>query len=173
MDKISNKTIFRHAIYSFIFVSAAGTLLHFLYDWSGQNDLIGFISSVNESTWEHMKLMFIPMLSYAIFLWLRFRKTIPSVFPAFAVAALVAVFLIPVFYYTYRETLGFDVTFLNISIFYLSTLIGCICFCLIAENRDFSRINFILFLIHVSLLVLFVYFTYSPPELGIFIAPIY
>lgn len=171
-NKINNKILFRHAIYSFIFVSALGTLLHFVYDWSGQNDLVGFVSAVNESTWEHMKLMFIPMLMYALFVWLRFHKTIPSAFPAFATAALIALFLIPVFFYTYSGILGFNVNFINLTIFYLSTLIGSACFYLIATRYDYSQLNLILFLIHVALLIMFIFFTYNPPALGIFVSPI-
>ena len=37
-----------------IFVLAAGNLLHFVYDWSGQRPVVGALASVNESTWEHM-----------------------------------------------------------------------------------------------------------------------
>ena len=40
-------------------VSLLGTLLHFTYRWSGRNPLI---APVNESVWEHMKLLFFPML---------------------------------------------------------------------------------------------------------------
>ena len=39
-------------------VSILGTLLHFTYRWSGRNPLIGLIAPVNESVWEHMKLLF-------------------------------------------------------------------------------------------------------------------
>jgi Family of unknown function (DUF6512) len=35
----------------------AGTLQHFVYGWSGQNALVGLVSPVNESVWEHTKLL--------------------------------------------------------------------------------------------------------------------
>jgi hypothetical protein len=38
--------------------SLGGTILHFLYDWSGKSRLVAVFSGVNESTWEHMKLLF-------------------------------------------------------------------------------------------------------------------
>ena len=44
-----------------IFVTAMGTLGHFFYQWSGNNRYVGFLFPVNESTWEHMKLLFVPM----------------------------------------------------------------------------------------------------------------
>ena len=47
-------------------VSILGTLLHFTYRWSGRNPLIGLIAPVNESVWEHMKLLFFPMLLFGL-----------------------------------------------------------------------------------------------------------
>ena len=43
-----------------LFVSIAGTLAHFVYEWSNNNYILGFFFPVNESTWEHMKLFFFP-----------------------------------------------------------------------------------------------------------------
>ena len=42
-------------IAEFIFIAIVGTLLHFVYDWSGQNPAVGIIAPVSESTWEHLK----------------------------------------------------------------------------------------------------------------------
>ena len=52
----------RFHIISFLLVSILGTLLHFTYEWSGENTFVGFFSAVNESTWDHLKLIFFPML---------------------------------------------------------------------------------------------------------------
>ena len=41
-------------IAEFIFIAIVGTLLHFVYDWSGQNPAVGIIAPVSESTWEHL-----------------------------------------------------------------------------------------------------------------------
>ena len=38
-----------------------GSLLHFVYGWSGSNVFAAGFSAVNESTWEHMKLLFFPV----------------------------------------------------------------------------------------------------------------
>ena len=37
-------------IAEFIFIAIVGTLLHFVYDWSGQNPAVGIIAPVSEST---------------------------------------------------------------------------------------------------------------------------
>ncbi len=61
----SNK-ILKYQIFSAIFAIILGTLLHFAYEWSGNNAFVGSFSSINESTWEHLKLAFFPMLITAI-----------------------------------------------------------------------------------------------------------
>ena len=52
--------------FGFALTSVGGTLLHFLYEWTGESKIAALFSGVNESTWEHMKLLFWPMLLYAI-----------------------------------------------------------------------------------------------------------
>ena len=166
------KSLARFQITGFIFTAIAGTVLHFLFGWTNGSILTAPFSAVNESTWEHMKLMFIPMFIFALYLLFRFRKSRPSVFPAYAVAALVAVFLIPVFFYTYTGVLGFNVNFLNLTIFYVCAAIGSTCFYRLAVRTDLSDLNIVLLLIHLTLLLAFIFFTYNPPFLGIFISPV-
>ena len=47
-------------------VLAAGNLLHFIYDWTGQSPIAAPLAAVNESTWEHMKLLFFPALLFTM-----------------------------------------------------------------------------------------------------------
>ena len=56
---------------STFFVLITGTLSHFIYEWSGNNFIVGFFFPVNESTWEHMKLVFFPMFLFSIFMFKR------------------------------------------------------------------------------------------------------
>lgn len=45
-----------------IFSLAVGALSHFFYEWSGGSTAAGIFFPVNESVWEHMKLVFFPFL---------------------------------------------------------------------------------------------------------------
>ena len=54
-------------IWGFLFMSVIGTLLHFVYEWSGNNSIVRLFAPWNESTWEHMKLLFFPMLVLVLF----------------------------------------------------------------------------------------------------------
>lgn len=170
---MNKRILFRTAVYSFVFVSASGSLLHFVYDWSGQNRLAGYFSAVNESTWEHMKLMFFPVFIFALYLLFRYRKSGPSVFPAYAISALLSIFLIPVLYYTYTGVLGRNIDLLNILIFYISAACGSTVFYCTACKYDLSRYTFPLIIIHIILLIIFILFTYTAPELAIFDSPVW
>ena len=65
-------------IVGFLFVSVAGTLLHFLFDWTGESVVAGLFSAVNESIWEHMKLIYVPMIIFAGLEWKFAGKDIPG-----------------------------------------------------------------------------------------------
>ena len=45
---------------------ALGNLLHFVYEWSGDSPLTAPIAAVNESTWEHMKLLAVPWVLFSL-----------------------------------------------------------------------------------------------------------
>ena len=47
-------------------VLIAGNLLHFAYGWSGGSPAAAMIAAVNESTWEHMKLLAMPWLLWTL-----------------------------------------------------------------------------------------------------------
>lgn len=65
-----------------VFTIITGTLLHFVYEWSGESLFVGIFSPINESVWEHLKLLFFPMsvwilIGYFIF-GKKFKTYIPS-----------------------------------------------------------------------------------------------
>ena len=67
--------------FRFFFISILGVLLHFTYEWSNDNPAVGLFSAVNESTWEHLKLIFFPMLLLTTmeFLWAHIKdKPLPE-----------------------------------------------------------------------------------------------
>ena len=59
-------SIKRWQIIGLLVTSIVGTLLHFLYEWFGEAAWIAPFSGVNESTWEHMKLLFWSMFLFSI-----------------------------------------------------------------------------------------------------------
>ena len=74
---ISMKELKRYTIIGIIFVLITGSFAHFVYGWSNQNHIAGLFTPINESIWEHMKLLFFPMLIYSFFMTYKFVQEYP------------------------------------------------------------------------------------------------
>lgn len=104
----------------FLFTSVLGTALHFLFEWAGGSISAALVSAVNESIWEHMKLVYVPMLLFAWIEYFVFGKTKRSFWCIKLVGILTALLLIPVIYYSYTGILGINASWFNIAIFFLA-----------------------------------------------------
>ena len=65
-DRNRKNLILRYELFGMLFVSILGGLLHFTFELSGFNPIVGTFSAVNESVWEHLKLGFWPILLLTI-----------------------------------------------------------------------------------------------------------
>ena len=156
----------------FAVTSLCGTLLHFLYDWLGEAVWIASFSGVNESTWEHMKLLFWPMFIYAIIESFFFRDQ-EEFWCVKLKGILLGLALIPIMFYTYNGVIGKSPDWLNISIFFISAAAAYI-----YETRKFNEgteickkpKRAIAALCFIA--VLFIVFTFKTPEIGIFRDPL-
>ena len=108
----------------FVFTAVVGTLLHFLFDWSGENVVAALFSAVNESIWEHLKLLFYPMLLFAVVEYVAWGKGEPSFWWVKLIGFLLGFSLIVGVYYTYTGALGISSSLVNIMIFQLAVLAG-------------------------------------------------
>ena len=104
----------------FIFTGILGTLLHFLFDWTGGRAIIALFSAVNESIWEHMKLLYYPMLAFAFWEYSKWGKKTPGFWCIKLVGMFTGLALIPVLYYTYTGILGLSADWFNITIFFVA-----------------------------------------------------
>lgn len=104
----------------FIFTGVIGTLLHFLFDWTGGNAVVALFSAVNESIWEHMKLLYYPMLIFTFVEYSRWGKKMPQFWCVKLTGLLTGLALIPTVYYTYTGTFGVSADWFNIAIFFFA-----------------------------------------------------
>ena len=169
MDK---KILKNYQIFSVIFTFILGTLLHFLYNLSGENKLVASFSTVNESTWEHLKLFFFPMLMTIIIGYFYIGKNTPNFVCSKTIGIIISLITTVVFFYTYSGILGTNVALIDISSFFIITILG--------ELIAYKLMNFIFFkcnfkksiIILIILLICFIIFTYFPPHIGLFKDPV-
>ena len=156
----------------FAVTSFLGTLLHFLYDWLGKAVWIAPFSGINESTWEHMKLLFWPMLIFAAVQSFFFRKS-TDFWCVKLRGILLGLALIPILFYTYNGAIAKSPDWLNIAIFFVSAAVAYL-----FETRKFNNAKApcknpkLAIALICIIAVLFVVFTFKAPEIGIFRDPL-
>lgn len=162
----------RYTAAGILFTAVLGTLTHFCYQWSGENPLLALVVPVSESTWEHMKMLFFPMLLWSLLESALLRKKYPDLFWADAAGILTGLLLIPAIFYTYSGILGRTWMIADILLFYVSILAGFLVRSRLAGRRDRPGISrWILLGALLALLAAFFLFTWNPPAFGIFRIP--
>ena len=171
---MEKKKIIRFQIFSVIFTWILGTILHFLYEWSGDNKIIASFSAVNESTWEHLKLVFFPMLITTIVGFLVIGKDNKKFWCAKTIGIILAMSFIIVFFYTYTGIIGTNFAILDIGSFFVAVILGKYVAYKIITNDEYKlKCNKRIAVIGlICILLCFIIFTYLPPHIGLFKDPI-
>lgn len=166
------KTVSFSQLIGFIFVSVFGILLHFLYEWCGKNVFVGLFSAVNESTWEHMKLLFFPAFAYSLIQYRTLGKEYCNYWCVKLKGTVLGLILIPVLFYTLNGTFGKTSAFVNISIFFISAAVVYFYETRLFNNSVSEPSNCKLSLIALCFIgALFFLFTFNPPEIPLFVDP--
>lgn len=180
-------------VLSFFAASALGTACHFAYGFFGQNILTAPFVPVNESTWEHLKLLFFPFLVLlAIGYFLGFAKKNTShalnrstkhaflscYLDGAAFGLLYGMTAIVVLFYTTNGILGIFIDWISIAIYFISMAYAHFIFYRYASMPYYNTFSygksrrpvpvFLPLLVILCIAVLFGIFTFYPPQIGLF-----
>lgn len=155
----------------FAFTSFAGTILHFLYQWTNNSLLAAPFSGVNESTWEHMKLLFFPLLLFYIF-QAFFFKDYECFWCINLKSTLLGLALIPIIFYTYNGIFGTSSSFINIAIFFISAAATFIYQAIHLNDPENCKFRILAFIFLCIMGILFIIFTFITPKIPIFQDPL-
>lgn len=161
-------------IIGILFSIGLGVLLHFVYEWSDYNKIVGFFSAVNESVWEHLKLLFIPVTVFSLIQWLFVRKENKGFLLSRVIALIIGMLWIVSSFYTISGIVGKnDISVVNIGIFVIGVVITFLLSEIIMKSifnapRYSDTIAFIILFIFA---LLFAVWTYNPPKIGLFAIP--
>ena len=151
----------------FLIVIALGILLHFTYQWSNENFLVGLFSATNESVWEHLKLLFFPM--FFLTLWDMFtgRKTEHYFLSARVVGIIAGLLFIITAFYTFEGVIGKNINWLDVVIY-----IAGVAFAFWVEHKVYKKHSLsnhkAALVVLLGLMALFIIFTIAPPPIGLF-----
>jgi len=164
----------RWQIIGAVFALIMGALLHFTYEWSGENPVVGIFSTVNESTWEHLKLLFVPVALFAALEYIGYGKQIPNFVPVKVLSILLGMITIIIAYYTYTHIVGQNYLWVDIGIFILGVL-AAYWFSYSLLQTEFLASECAVCLGWAGLLLLafsFAFFTFCPPHVELFLDPV-
>ena len=151
-----------------LFIIFLGTALHFTFDFSGRNPIVGSFSAVNESVWEHLKLPFWPALLLMLIEIYPLRKEVSNFFAAKAIGLIVMIVIIPAVFYAYTVFTE-EILVVDIATFMIAVVVGQVTSYKLYKKDTSSKRTEIVALIVITLLaIIFVTFTYYPPHLSIF-----
>lgn len=86
---MNNKSVLFWEISGAFFFVIVGALLHFTFEWSNQLPIVGVVSPVNESVWEHLKLGFWSLVFFCLIEYWFIKKEIRNFFLAKGLRVLV------------------------------------------------------------------------------------
>lgn len=168
---MNKKTIRNYQIFSILLTFVLGTLLHFTYMLSGENKIVALFSAVNESVWEHLKLLYFPMLLSTIIGLFYFGKKVPNFLCSKTIGIIVALIFTTVFFFTYTGILGRNIAIIDIALFFFAVVFGELISYLLIINKCKCN-NIVSIIILIALFISFIIFTFHTPELGLFRDPV-
>lgn len=157
----------------FLFISVLGVLLHFTYEWSGDNPIVALFSAINESTWEHLKLLFFPMLLLTIIeLLFTEKRQLPSNYLfARTIGILSGMAFIVIAFYTLTGVFAKLPDAVNIALYFLGVFLA-----LCIENKinrgNSQNHSAFAAIVLLALTIAFFVFTKYPPSIGLFANPV-
>ncbi|MDH5450183.1 MAG: DUF6512 family protein, partial [Candidatus Bathyarchaeota archaeon] len=105
MSKPERKSTFGYELAGIVFIVIIGSMLHFTFELSGHQSVVGVFSAVNESVWEHLKLGFWPAFVWALFEYSAIKKSTNNFFFAKTVGIYLIPIVIPILFYSYTAVL--------------------------------------------------------------------
>ena len=134
--------------------------------------LAGVFCAVNESVWEHMKLLFFPVFLFTAVQFCLGERD--GLLAARAVSITAGLALIPTLYYTYTGVWGEHVLWADVAIFYLSAAVTFWLDSLLRRQRRLWGMGRqVAGLVWLWVLAfLFVWWTFSPPHIALFRDPL-
>lgn len=150
---------------AFLFLAIAGTSGHFLYEWTG-SPLAALFCPVNESVWEHLKLLYFPFLILTLRDYFRSGKKAYAFYRLLAV--LCGMLSIVMLFYTYTGIIGQNYLIPDILIFFFGILLTLRLIPVLRARLSSTPSPTAIYAAWLLLTLTFFLFTCHPPDLPIF-----
>lgn len=166
---MKNKLLFWE-IGGFVFIGLVGAALHFTYEFSNySSNVVAYFSAVNESTWEHLKMVFFPGLIFALIEYTYVREQANNYLIAKTASLFVMPMVIVVGWYIYAPAVGHYIFAVDLSLFYLAVIVGqFVSYKLLTGPTLEKKYNNYAIGTFIILFAAFSLFTFFPPNIFLF-----
>lgn len=157
-------------IASFFFIGLVGAALHFTYELSDfSSNVVAYFSAVNESTWEHLKMVFFPGLVFALIEYTYVREQVNNYLIAKTASLFVMPLVIVVGWYIYAPAVGRSIFRVDLVLFYIAVFIGqYISYKLLTRPPLEKKFNTYAIGVFIIMFLAFSTFTFYPPRIFLF-----
>ena len=169
--KLFQKDIFQQDKLSILTVIILGSLSHFLYEFSGKRIIFALFCPVNESVWEHLKLLFFPFLLITILNWYQKRPPVLAFFYHRFLGIICAMFATLILFYTYTGIIGRHFLIADLTIFVFSVIFVFYISQYFQRKRLLPPTQEVVFSLWSLLSICFFVFTCYPPDIALFFPP--
>lgn len=168
-----NHSLRKIELISGIAASILGVIFHFIYGWSHDNPAAGLFFPVNESTWEHLKLIFFPILLVSIWEYFFFHARYDNFICVKLISVLIGMAITVTAFYTYTGIYGKNSDVMNMLIYFVSMAAAYGFSYKMLRRKKLCGVSaqgcYMGFMI---LAMLFIIFTIFPPPIGLFAPPV-
>ena len=164
------KEVLLWEIGGFLFIGSIGAALHFTFELSNfSNMVVAFFSAVNESTWEHLKMVFWPGVIFALIEYSYIRDRVNN----FLIAKTVSLFVMPLIiilgWYVYTPFTQRSIFPLDLLLFYFAIFFGqFLSYKLLTRTSLSQRFHTLSVAGLMLMLIAFSTFTFYPPKISLF-----
>ena len=159
----------RYEIIGAIAVCILAPVFHFLFEWSGGNLFVGMLAAVNESVWEHTKIVYFPFLFYAIAEYFILKPDFQRFLIAKAASMGLILLLMITFFYTYSGMFGVESLIVDIIFTFVLTIIAFIVsYRIYTSERGYEQYFLLALLLFFAVLAMELFFTAFPPHIPLF-----
>lgn len=162
-----------YEIFACLLCITFGTLFHFVYAWSDNNIIVGLFTPVNESTWEHLKLLITPLVALSFIEYPLLGRRYNNFFYYKSIGMLVGIAMIICGFYIYTGIIGRSFMTVDILLFYFSIFLSYRnSYRMIRLNPTYTNYNYLGVLILLFMVLLCIAFTLLPPKIQLFMDPL-
>lgn len=159
----------RYEIIGAVIVCILAPVFHFLFKWSGENLFVGIFAAVNESVWEHTKIVYFPFLFYAIAEYFILKPDFHRFLIAKATSMGLILLLMITFFYTYSGMFGVESLIIDIIFtFVLTIIVFMVSYRIYFSKCGFEQYFLLALILFFAVLAMELLFTAFPPHIPLF-----